>query len=67
MQNLGEKKQNHDILEIQQGNSFKKEELINSFKCHREIKVREELYPLHLEMNTVMTLLRKISMVMKRD
>ena len=65
MQSLGEKKQNHGILEIQQGKSFKKEELINSFKCHREIKVREEIYPLILEMNAVVTLLRKISMVMK--
>lgn len=64
---MGEKKHNHGILEIQQVKSFKKEELINSFKCCREIKVKREIYPLNLEMKTIVTLLRGISMVMKRD
>lgn len=64
---MGEKKHNHGILEIHQGKNFKKEELINSFKCHKEIKVRREIYPLNLETKTVVTLLREISMVEKRD
>lgn len=51
------------------GNSAKqdvqKEDLINSFKCHRGIKVRGEIYPLNLNRKTVVTLRRDVSMVKK--